>query len=187
MDGDLDLLTRESGCLTMNNMFNRAILLALLVLPTSFVSGCGNLGDSLRHGQHVNVVATAYSSGSSCNGAWAGRNALGGPLKHGTVSSAAADWSQIPLGTKFMVLETGRVYEVDDYGSAMVGKNKVDLFKTNYREVYHWGVRNVTLKILKPGDWEKSLAVLKPRSRWPHVREMVVRLQDKVGEDNSGG
>lgn len=129
--------------------------------------------------QPVPVTATAYSSGVACNGVWGGRNAIGGKLRHGEVTSAASDWSKFPLGTKFKVVETGQVYEVDDYGSAMVGKNKVDLFKTNYRDVYQWGVRSVNLEILEWGCWDKSLAVLKPRSRWGHVREMVERLEKR--------
>jgi hypothetical protein len=69
---------------------------------------------------------------------------------------------------------------VDDYGSAMVGKDKVDLFKTNYREVYRWGVRNVQLEIIEWGDFEKSLAILKPRSRSRHVKSMVQSLEAKL-------
>ena len=128
------------------------------------------------------VTATAYSSGAKCNGAWSGRNAIGGRLKSGAVNSAATDWSRIPLGTKFRVVETGKVYVVDDYGSAMVGKDKVDLFHTNYRDVYRWGVRQVTLEIIEWGCREKSLAVLRPRKRAPHVRRMVEALETQVGK-----
>lgn len=67
---------------------------------------------------------------------------------------------------------------MDDYGSAMVGRNKVDLFKNNYRDVYSWGVKNVTLEILQWGCRARSLEVLRPRARWGHVREMVDRLDD---------
>ncbi|MFM8682819.1 MAG: 3D domain-containing protein [Chthoniobacterales bacterium] len=128
----------------------------------------------------VPVVATAYGASAKCNSKWAGKNATGGRLKFGEVTSAAADWSRFPVGTKFRVKETGRVYVVDDYGSAMVGKDKVDLFKTNYREVYRWGVRNVQLEIIEWGDFAKSLAILKPRSKSRHVRSMVQSLEAKL-------
>lgn len=128
----------------------------------------------------VPVVATAYGASAKCNSIWAGRNAIGGRLKSGEVTSAAADWSRFPVGTKFRVKETGRVYVVDDYGSAMVGKDKVDLFKTNYRDVYRWGVRNVQLEIIEWGDFEKSLTILKPRTRSRHVRAMVQSLEAKL-------
>jgi 3D (Asp-Asp-Asp) domain-containing protein len=130
--------------------------------------------------QTVPAVATAYGASAKCNSKWAGRNAIGGRLKSGEVTSAAADWSRFPVGTKFRVKETGRVYVVDDYGSAMVGKDKVDLFKTNYREVYRWGVRQVNLEILEWGSFEKSLTILKPRSRSRHVKNMVQSLEAKL-------
>ena len=131
----------------------------------------------------VPAVATAYGASAKCNSKWAGRNAIGGRLKSGAVTSAAADWSRFPLGTKFRVKETGRVYVVDDYGSAMVGKDKVDLFKTSYRDVYRWGVRKVQLEIIEWGSMEKSLAILKPRARSRHVKAMVQSLEAKLRTD----
>ena len=56
-------------------------------------------------------------------------------------------------------------------------KDKVDLFHTNYRDVYRWGVRQVTLEIIEWGCPEKSLTILKPRARAPHVRRMVEALK----------
>lgn len=126
----------------------------------------------------VGFTATAYSWGAKCNGPWGPKNALGGPLVSGRVNSAASDWSRLPLGTLFRVRGTGKVHLVDDYGSAMVGKNKVDLYKPSYREVDEWGVRRVVLDIVKWGDWEKSWEVLKPRSKYAHVRQMVRALEE---------
>lgn len=143
-------------------------------------SGCVTTGSTKAPASKpktLPVTATAYSSGAKCNGAWSGRNAIGGRLKSGVVNSAATDWSRIPLGTKFRVVETGKVYIVDDYGSAMVGKDKVDLFHTSYRDVYRWGVRQVTLEIIEWGSSEKSLTILKPRAGAPHVRRMVEALK----------
>lgn len=131
----------------------------------------------------VAFKATAYSFGSKCNGTWARRNAIGGRLHSGEVNSAAADWSKLPLGTKFRVVETGKVYEVDDYGSAMVGKDKVDLYMSDYGQVDRWGVRDVTLEVIEWGSSEKSLEVLKPRAvgRHGYVRRMVEGLEAKLG------
>lgn len=148
-------------------------------------SACSTLAEKKPAGDRsektkVPVLATAYSSAAKCNGKWAGRNAIGGRLKSGAVNSAASDWSRFPVGTKFRVVETGKVYVVDDYGSAMVGRDKVDLYMTDYRSVYRWGRRNVTLEVIEWGCHEKSLAILKPRTRAPHVRRMVQALQKKV-------
>jgi 3D (Asp-Asp-Asp) domain-containing protein len=151
----------------------------MAILPSS---GCENLSLKIGKPRQIPFTATAYGGGSSCNGPWAGKNALGQSLKSGEISSAASDWSRLPLGTKFKVVETGRVYIVDDYGSAMVGLDKVDLYKPNYRDVYNWGVKKVHLEILHWGCFEKSLAVLKPRAKWGHVRRMVDDLAVRVGE-----
>ncbi len=130
----------------------------------------------------VAVLTTAYSSGAQCNGAWAHRNAIGGRLKSGEVNSAAADWSRFPVGTKFRVVQTGKVYQIDDYGSAMVGKDKIDLFMPTYGQVNRWGKRDVTIEIIEWGSSEKSLAILKPRAKAPYVRKMVQALKDKLDD-----
>lgn len=164
----------------MLQCFTRGGLAAVMVLSL-LGSGCATSGktSSSSKKKTVAVTATAYSSGAKCNGAWAQRNAIGGRLKSGEVNSAAADWSRFPLGTKFKVVETGKVYIVDDYGSAMVGKDKVDLFHNSYRDVYRWGVRQVNLEIIEWGCPAESLTVLKPRTRAPHVRRMVQALRER--------
>jgi len=170
---------------TTSRLSRAAAVLAAALLPACSTADASRQAPTAASAspakpRTVPVVATAYGASAKCNSKWAGRNAVGGRLKSGTVTSAATDWSRFPLGTKFRVKETGRVYEVDDYGSAMVGKDKVDLFKTNYRDVYRWGVRNVQLEIIKWGDFAKSLAILKPRSRNSHVKVMVQQLEAKL-------
>jgi 3D (Asp-Asp-Asp) domain-containing protein len=130
----------------------------------------------------IPVKASAYSYGAKCNGAWAKRNAIGGRLQSGTLNSAAADWSRFPVGTKFRVAETGKLYIIDDYGSAMVGKDKVDLYMPDYGQVNRWGLRAVTLEILEWGSHNESLAILQPRAkaRYGYVRRMVEQLKVKL-------
>lgn len=128
-------------------------------------------------GQRIKKVrTTAYTYGAEENRVHAKSNAVGTRLKSGRVSSAAADWSRWPLGTRFRVVETGREYVVDDMGSAMVGTNTIDLFKPNNRAMNRWGVRHVTIEILEWGSPEESLEVLQERRKFRHVREMVSDL-----------
>jgi 3D (Asp-Asp-Asp) domain-containing protein len=162
--------------LTMNKQTTSRISRTAAVLVAAILPACSTSNEVSRQ----TAPTPAKAASAKCNSKWAGRNAIGGRLKSGALTSAAADWSRFPVGTKFRVKETGRVYVVDDYGSAMVGKDKVDLFKTNYREVYRWGVRNVQLEIIEWGDFEKSLAILKPRSRSRHVKSMVQSLEAKL-------
>lgn len=125
------------------------------------------------------VKTTAYSNGPVHNGAAGSKNALGKPLRSGAVTSAAADWSRWPVGTRFRVVETGRVYVVDDYGSALVGTGTIDLYKPSEAQVDRWGVRRVTIEILEWGSPERSLKILRDRARNRHVREMVRSLLDQ--------
>jgi 3D (Asp-Asp-Asp) domain-containing protein len=56
-------------------------------------------------GQRLEKVrTTAYTYGAAENGPGPNSNAIGKPLRSGKVSSAAADWSRWPLGTRFRVL-----------------------------------------------------------------------------------
>ncbi len=104
--------------------------------------------------------------------------AVGGYLK--PVHSAAADWSWLPAGTRFRIVGTGEEYTVEDYGSALVGKYTIDLYKRTREEMNRWGVRYVQIEILQLGSYPVSLAVLIPRQKFAHVREMVAGLQRKV-------
>ena len=108
------------------------------------------------------------------------RNANDSQLKAGGLKSAAADWSRFPLGTKFSVCETQQTYIVDDYGPALVGTSKIDLYMPSPREMRRWGVRKVTIIITEPGSYARSLALLKARKRGSYVRRMVKALEQKV-------
>jgi 3D (Asp-Asp-Asp) domain-containing protein len=177
--GILDSL-ENSPCHPQRRLYSADMKkIAIICLAGMVASGCEGLGDRVGKGAKVPFVATAYSSGAKCNGPWAHKNAIGGSLKSGALNSAASDWSRLPVDTKFRVSETGKIYIVDDYGSAMVGRDKVDLYKTNYSDVYRWGVRNVTLEILQMGCYRKSLEILKPRSKWWHVKRMVDDLKKR--------
>lgn len=128
-------------------------------------------------GQRITKVrTTAYTFGAAENGSHPTSNAVGKRLKAGKVSSAAADWSRWPLGTRFRVVETGHEHIVDDIGSAMVGTNTIDLFKPTSGAMHHWGVRHVTIEILEWGSPDQSLHVLKDRRKCRHVRQMVSKL-----------
>ncbi len=103
-------------------------------------------------------------------------NATGSRLSGKNVMSAAADWSHWPLGTKFRIVGTDEVFEIDDYGGALIGTETIDLYKTNRFSMNKWGVRAVDIDILQWGSSEKSLKVLSPRKGNRRVRAMIVAL-----------
>lgn len=107
-------------------------------------------------------------------------NALGLYLSGRHVMSAAADWSRFPLGTRFRICSTREEFVIDDYGTALVGTNTIDLYKPTKLEMKRWGVRNVDIDILQWGSEQKSLEVLGPRAKHPQVQSMFTALQKKT-------
>ncbi len=93
--------------------------------------------------------------------------------------SAAADWSRWPVGTEFRLIATGQCYRVDDYGFALSGRNTIDLYQATTGEMNTWGVRTEQIEILRWGDDEESLRVLRPRQSYRHIRRMVLELEGK--------
>ena len=91
--------------------------------------------------------------------------------------SAATDWSVYPVGTVFQIDGDPYVYEVDDYGSALVGTNTIDIYKPDKQEMRNWGVRNVNIKVLRWGSFARSVAIMRDRQKNDHVRKMVQRIE----------
>ncbi len=126
------------------------------------------------------VRTTAYSHMENEPGAPGRKNASGGTLKYGSVRSAAADWSVYPLGTKFRVKGQPHIYVVDDYGSALVGTNTIDIFKPTLRSMRHWGTRKTEITVIQWGSYERSARLLKGRTRFSHCRKMYYGCNRKL-------
>jgi hypothetical protein len=94
--------------------------------------------------------------------------------------SAASDWSRYPLGTHFRIVGTKDEYVIDDYGTALVGTNTIDLYKPTKLQMRQWGVRHVDIDVLQWGSPEQSLKVLSPRAKHKCVRQMIAGLQKKT-------
>jgi 3D (Asp-Asp-Asp) domain-containing protein len=98
------------------------------------------------------------------------------------VGSAAADWSRWPMGTTFRLLSTGQVYRVEDYGWALSGRNTIDLYMSNQRDMNTWGARQEPIQILHWGDPEQSLQFLQSHTDYKHIKRMVLELQGRDQE-----
>lgn len=128
------------------------------------------------------VRATAYSHMEGEVGAPGRKNAAGTILKYGSTRSAAADWSRLPLGTKFKLsTHPGITYIVDDYGSALAGTNTIDMFYPTLRQMRNWGTRKVTIQIIQMGSFERSAKLLKGRLHASHCRKMYYAIKKKLG------
>ena len=98
------------------------------------------------------------------------------------IGSAAADWSRWPAGTVFRLLSTGQNYRVEDYGWALSGRNTIDLYMANQREMNSWGARQETIQVLKWGDPQESLQFLRSHQNYRHIKRMVLELEGSEKE-----
>lgn len=160
----------------MNQPSKRApwgLLLAACAL--SSLVGCATQNSPRSAGKRMTVRTTAYTH-TEPGGS---RNAIGTRLRYGggREFSAASDWSWMPLGTRFKMLQNGRTYVIEDYGSALVGRKTIDLYMPTRRIMRNWGVRTVEIEIIEWGSEAMSLKMLQPRARHRHVGVMVAQLR----------
>ncbi|MBL9116521.1 MAG: 3D domain-containing protein [Verrucomicrobiaceae bacterium] len=128
----------------------------------------------------ASVKTTAYTHSESDHIVYGAKSAVGTPLKYGNVNSAAADWSVYPVGTVFKIEGQPGVYQVDDYGSALVGTNTIDLYRPSKGSMNQWGSRKVNIQVLKWGSFRKSLSIMQPRQDNNHIRRMVQRIRRSI-------
>ena len=127
----------------------------------------------------LSVRTTAYTHSESDHIKYGRKTAIGTTLKSGI---AATDWSVFPVDTVLLI--GGKEYTVEDYGSALVGKEKpvVDIYTPSKRSMRQWGTRHFDdVKVIKWGCWETSKNILKDRLRYHHCRVMYNNIKNKTG------
>ena len=92
---------------------------------------------SLNVVKTLNVKAYAYTGG--------GITATGTKARYGTL---AVDPKVIPYGTKVYIKELDKVFTAEDCGGGIKG-NKIDIYMPTTAQCNSWGVRNITIQILK--------------------------------------
>ena len=130
------------------------------------------------------VRTTAYTHTERDHRRYSNLTALGTQLRCGPVHSAAADWARWPCGTMFRIRATGEIYEVDDYGFALSGVNTIDLYKPSKAAMREWGVRRVTIEILKWGNpWASYRKMVRVRT-YRHIKRMLNEIKQFFGDGN---
>lgn len=158
----------------MADLLRFSCLSAVAVLTVSCASAPQPTASARHTPQRITRVRTTAYTHTEAGGA---RNAVGSRLSGNAIKSAAADWSRWPLGTRFRIIDTDEVFQIDDYGSALVGTGTIDLYRTNRLAMKRWGVRSVDIDVIEWGSREKSLEVLNPRKKSRLVRKMIVALK----------
>lgn len=139
------------------------------------------LASNKNRQSQMRVRTTAYTHDESDHLVYGVKNAVGTNLKFGDVRSAAADWSRFPVGTKFRIAgQPGVVYVVDDYGSALVGTGTIDLYKPSQSMMNQWGVRHVDIEVIEWGSYQRSMDLMRDRTKWKHVRAMMDGIEARL-------
>jgi 3D (Asp-Asp-Asp) domain-containing protein len=139
------------------------------------------MASNLNRNSQMRVRTTAYTHNESDHIVYGVKNAIGTNLKFGSVRSAAADWSRFPVGTQFRIAgQPGVTYVVDDYGSALVGTGTIDLYKPSRSMMDDWGVRHVDIEVIHWGSYEKSMELMRDRTKWRHVRAMMEGIEARL-------
>ena len=125
------------------------------------------------------TITRVTKSATSVRGA---KRAVAVSSKPPRIGSAAADWSRWPMGTTFRLLSTGQMYRVEDYGWALSGRNTIDLYMSNQRDMNTWGARQEPIQILHWGDTQQSLQVLQSHTDYKHIKRMVLELEGRDQE-----
>lgn len=134
---------------------------------------------SNAHGPVRVLKTTAYHSREADHIKYGQASAYGTPLRYGKVRSAAADWSRFPVGTVFRVVGLPHLFIIDDYGSALVGKDTLDLYTRSKQEMNYWGARHVKVEFLRWGNYDLSYKLLAQRQHYPHCRQMANAIKAK--------
>jgi 3D (Asp-Asp-Asp) domain-containing protein len=139
------------------------------------------VASNLHRNSQMRVRTTAYTHNESDHIVYGVKNAIGTNLKFGSIRSAAADWSRFPVGTQFRIAgQPGVTYVVDDYGSALVGTGTIDLYKPSRNQMDDWGVRHVDIEVIHWGSYEKSMELMRDRTKWRHVRTMMEGIEARL-------
>ena len=166
----------------MNSRFRAviaAILLVALATPPLVYSGSGDRKRTVR--------TTAYTHSESDHIKYGRKTAVGSQLKRSTsYTSAAADWSRFPVGTTFRMKGSRTNYVIDDYGSALVGTDTIDIYHTSKSAMNRWGVRHVDIEITKWGDYKKSRQILSQRTNYKHCRQMYAAIPENTNKSKRG-
>ncbi len=166
----------------------RTPLLILAPLVVLFFGACASsrplpkYEKPLARARIQSVRTTAYTHTEADHTPYGRSTAIGTQLSDGRIKSAAADWSRWPVGTVFRIVETGELFQVDDYGWALTGTNTIDLYKPTRAAMNKWGVRRVTIENLRWGSPERSMAILEGRTKYVHTRFMLKECR-RDGDD----
>lgn len=164
----------------MNTVTHTAIASVLTALTFAAFSASTARAESSSL-KNLKVRTTAYTHTEASHAKYGKSTAAGTQLRFGqSYTSAASDWSVFPLGTVFRIKGVNRTFVIDDYGSALVGSETIDLYKPSRQMMNTWGVKHVEIEIIKFGCYQKSLRLLEGRTRYAHCKQMHNAIKKQI-------
>lgn len=150
----------------------------LTLIGVLLVSSCAQITprQPFRPTSYQHVRTTAYTHNERDHYKYGRSTAIGTTLRAGSVTSCASDWSIYPVGTQFQIAGDPTLYEIDDYGSALVGTHTIDIYKPSRASMNKWGVKFVDIRIIRWGCIERSRQILSTRTKYAHIRAMLANL-----------
>ncbi len=129
----------------------------------------------------MTVESTAYTHSSESQKKWGLVSASGETLEATKAhNTAAADWSRFPVGTVFRIPGHQERFVIEDYGSALVGNDVIDIYRPTVAEAEAWGRQEITVEILEWGSLERSRDILKTRLQVPYCKTMFEAIEAKL-------
>jgi 3D (Asp-Asp-Asp) domain-containing protein len=156
---------------------------AICLLLAASMTSCTSVQKYLENHLDANMAVrtTAYTHSERDHVRYGRKSAIGSTLRSNReYNSAASDWSFLPVGTKFKIDGDDTLYVIDDYGSALVGTQTIDIYRPSKAAMRRWGAKRVDIRIVSIGDYRQSLEVLRPRTGHSHVSRMVRELQNNL-------
>ena len=147
---------------------------------TGLAPAIAGVSESKIDGPWLEIRTTAYTHSESDHLVWGRKTALGSTLRYGKVRSAAADWSKFPVGTQFRIEGETHLYEIDEYGSALVGRDTIDLYRPTRSAMNRWGAREIQIRIVRWGCFERSYEIMRDRTHNKAVRRMVQAIERRL-------
>jgi len=189
---------RRNGHNTSRALIQAAFILTLAALTSctsprinfAGISGLHRIRKPAPEPQKTQFVVktTAYCHQETDSQQYGKLTARGTVLRcSGPIRSAAADWSRYPVGTRFRIIGQTQIYEVDDYGSALVGTDTIDIYQPTMRSMRSWGAPVVGIEVVQWGSFAESEAILAPRaSKSTYVRQMLSGVRAKSQQAQLG-
>lgn len=70
--------------------------------------------------------------------------------------------------------------------SVVVSTGTIDIYKLTRSLMNAWSERHVDIEVLQWGSWERRTNIMRDRMKWPHVRQMIHGIHERMYKLRAG-